>query len=467
MVQKNILLRALYVLVLMLLVTACGTYMQQSPFQPRRAVLGPESPAKKILLELPKPQDKIVTAVYKFRDQTGQYKPSETGANWSTAVTQGATTILIRTLEESGWFIPIERENMGNLLNERKIIRTSRSQYEGKDQNSESMLPPLLFAGVILEGGIISYESNILTGGAGVRYFGADLSGQYREDRISIYIRAVSTANGKVLKTVYTTKSILSQEVSAGLFRYVQTKRLLEAETGFTYNEPSEICVTEAIEKAVESLIIEGVKDKLWALQNPKDTASVAFKNYYDEKRINYASDNALSRRMYMNNRGNLTVGVNVGSNMYSGDFSNSDLRPKVSLLIGAALSPHFNVDLEVGYRGLMVENKVNDYSFTGDLSLRYVFLPFDKLTPFCSLGGGYDVNQIQVGLSDTKYLPKLNGTFGLEYMVNPKFGVSLTSGMNYYLNDTFDGTKAGYYHDLSWGISLGAKFYLQNNKHK
>ncbi|HRG14128.1 MAG TPA: CsgG/HfaB family protein, partial [Macellibacteroides fermentans] len=197
----------------------------QQPLEPRRASLGPESPAKRILLDLPEPKEKIVTAVYKFRDQTGQYKPSDNGANWSTAVTQGATTILIRVLEESGWFIPIERENISNLLNERKIIRSSRAQYE---KNEDVLLPPLLFAGVILEGGIISYETNVLTGGSGVRYMGISLSGQYREDRVSIYIRAVSTSNGQVLKTVYTTKSILSQEVSAGVFKYVSAKRLLE-----------------------------------------------------------------------------------------------------------------------------------------------------------------------------------------------------------------------------------------------
>ena len=465
MLQKNILLRIFWMFVLLILMVACGPYMNQ-PLQPRRAILGPETPAKKILLKLPKPQEKIVTAVYKFRDQTGQYKPSDTGANWSTAVTQGATTILIRALEESGWFIPIERENMANLLNERKIIRTSRSQYEGKDQNNEAVLPPLLFAGVILEGGIISYESNLLTGGAGVRYFGADLSGQYREDRISIYIRAVSTANGKVLKTVYTTKSILSQEVSAGLFRYVQPQKILEAETGFTYNEPTEICVTEAIEKAVESLIIEGVKDKLWALQNPKDTASVIFTNYRDEKRINYESADPLGRKFNKNYRGRITIGANMGSNMYSGDYSESALRAKSSILVGVALSPHFSVDFETGYRGLNIRNKVNDYSYFGDLSLRYVFLPYEKLTPYCSFGGGYDRNLQGVGLSQETFFPKINGAFGLEYMANNSLGFSVASGLNYYLNDSFDGTKAGKYNDLNWGISLGIKYYFIKMKH-
>jgi curli production assembly/transport component CsgG len=163
MLPKTILLRIVLAVTGMTLVAGCGPYLRQ-PLQPRRAIIGPETPAKRALLELPKPKEKIVTAVYKFRDQTGQYKPSETGANWSTAVTQGATTILIRALEESGWFVPIERENIGNLLNERKIIRSSRAQYEGGDENNNSLLPPLLFAGVIMEGGIISYETNILTG---------------------------------------------------------------------------------------------------------------------------------------------------------------------------------------------------------------------------------------------------------------------------------------------------------------
>jgi len=459
MIQKTILLRIVLAIIAVVLVAACGPYMHQ-PMKSRRAVLGPETPVKKTLLDLPKPQEKIVTAVYKFRDQTGQYKPSETGANWSTAVTQGATTILIRALEESGWFIPIERENMANLLNERKIIRTSRSQYEGKDENNNSLLPPLLFAGIILEGGIISYESNILTGGAGIRYFGADISGQYREDRVSIYIRAVSTANGKVLKTVYTTKSILSQEVSVGLFRYVKSKRLLEAETGFTYNEPSEICVTEAIEKAIESLIIEGVQEKLWGLKDPKDTTSVSFTNYREEKRINYSSD-PLGRKVEMNNRGKLALGASVGSNKYYGDYTSGQIRPKTSISIGFVVSPHLYIDNENGYRGLMVKDKVDDDSYFSDLSLRYVFLPYDRFTPYMSVGAGFDYNPKGIGLSGDTYLSKINGSFGLEFMVRKNLGLSVSSGWNYYLSDKFDGAISGQNNDFGWGISLGMKFYF------
>jgi curli production assembly/transport component CsgG len=60
---------------------------------------------------------------------------------------------------------------------------------------------------------------------------------------------------------VYTSKTILSQSVDGGLFRYVSFKRLLEAETGYATNEPSQMAVTEAVEKAVQSLVLEGIRD--------------------------------------------------------------------------------------------------------------------------------------------------------------------------------------------------------------
>jgi len=210
---------------LLFLLSSCGTLLRQS-FETSRARLGEETQETAELKNLPLPKEKIVVAVYKFRDQTGQYKPSETGTSWSTAVTQGATTILIKALEDSKWFVPIERENVGNLLNERKIIRSSRAQYNsngGQDQ----LLPPLLYAGVIIEGGIISYDANVITGGAGLRYFGAGGGGQYRQDRVTVYLRAISTSNGKVLKTVYSSKTILSQAVDVGLFRFVKFQKLL------------------------------------------------------------------------------------------------------------------------------------------------------------------------------------------------------------------------------------------------
>ena len=222
----------------------CGAYFNQ-PFTQTKARIGentsPDFLVKKIL-----PSEKIIVGVYKFRDQTGQYKPVENGSTFSAAITQGGTTILLKSLEESGWFRPIERENIGNLLNERQIIRNTRQEYAN---GKKVTMPPLLFAGTIIEGGVVSYDSNIITGGSGLRYFGAGVSNQYRQDRITVYLRIVSTSTGEILKNVYVSKTILSQGISANLYRFVSLRRLLEAETGVTKNEPSQLAVKEAIDK--------------------------------------------------------------------------------------------------------------------------------------------------------------------------------------------------------------------------
>ncbi len=237
----------------------------------QRAISGPEyvTSIHKDLISLPKPENPIPVAAYKFRDQTGQYKAPGNATNFSTAVTQGATSILIKALEDSGWFVPVEREGLSNLLQERKIILQMRDLYLTEEQKkSFEPLPPLLYAGILLEGGIIGYDSNVTTGGIGAKYFGAGGSAEYRVDKVTIYLRAVSVKNGAVLKTVQTSKTVLSQMLSLGIFRFVRLNRLLEAETGIAANEPVEMAVQEAIEKAVYDMIIEGVKMGVW---KPKD----------------------------------------------------------------------------------------------------------------------------------------------------------------------------------------------------
>ncbi len=207
---------------------------------------------------LPQPVGQIPVSVYAFRDQTGQYKPSSGASSFSTAVTQGATSILVQTLSETDWFLPVEREGLQNILTERKIIRAA------VDENNGAELPPLTTARIIIEGGIISYDTNIRTGGAGVEYFGVGASELFREDMISIYMRAVDVRTGQVLVSVSTSKKVLSQEVRAGLFRYVSLKRLLEAETGYTTNEPMFECVKQSIEKAVTELVLQGMNKGVW-----------------------------------------------------------------------------------------------------------------------------------------------------------------------------------------------------------
>jgi curli production assembly/transport component CsgG len=247
---------------LSVLLSACQTVNNLIPPDQELAVKVTETETFQELKKLPKPRGVIPVSVYSFRDQTGQYKPQANVSSFSTAVTQGATSILMQALSDSDWFLPVEREGLQNILTERKIIRAAlQSENAG---GSDKKLPPLTTAKIILEGGIISYDSNIKTGGFGAEYFGISASELYREDLISIYMRAIDVRTGQVLISVSTSKKILSKEVRAGFFRYISFKKLAEAEAGYTTNEPMHICVKQTIEKAITELVQKGRKKGVW-----------------------------------------------------------------------------------------------------------------------------------------------------------------------------------------------------------
>ena len=381
--------RATLLISAILLWSGCGSYLVQ-PTHQNKARLGEETESTIDLKNLPEPKEKIIVAVYKFRDQTGQYKPTQNGSSWSTAVTQGATSILLKALDDSGWFIPIERENVSNLLNERKIIRSSRAQYgstEGGGQDNQQLLPPLLYAGVMLEGGIISYDANVVTGGAGVRYFGASASSQYRQDRVTVYLRAVSTANGKILKTVYTSKTILSQQLDAGIFQFVRFSRLLEAETGYTYNEPSEIAVTEAIQKAVMSLVIEGVLGELWTPLEPRKMAESPVKEYLKEKEMIPKTD--IFGKKIDNRRGTFALNIGTINLLYQGDYPEPLLTTGLETGVTLNPFPSVGIGLKFGLGALSARKfyKANVSYF--EMNGTYRVFPYDTFTPYLNGGVG------------------------------------------------------------------------------
>ena len=226
---------------------------------------------QELLNGLPSPQRPVAIAVYGFTDQTGQFKPTETGQTLSRAVTQGASSILVKALQDAGnrgWFTVVERERLDNLLRERQIIGEMRKRYLGEQEIDPNALPALLFAGVLLEGGIVGYDTNTVTGGAGAAFLGIGARTEYRQDTVTVYLRAVSVRTGEVLANVTTSKTIASQALGASAFKFVAFRELLEAEAGITSNEPDQIALQQAIEKAVYGLVLEGVELDLWRFED-------------------------------------------------------------------------------------------------------------------------------------------------------------------------------------------------------
>ena len=442
------------------ILAGCGSFLYQ-PIKQTGARLGEETQSTLELKSLPPPKDKIIVAVYKFRDQTGQYKPTENGSSWSTAVTQGATSILLKSLDDSGWFVPIERENVGNLLNERKIIRSSRAQFNTQQGNGQdNLLPPLLYAGVMLEGGIISFDANVITGGAGLRYFGTGASSQYRQDRVTVYLRAVSTSNGKILKTVYTSKTILSQALDGGIFQFVNFSRLLEAETGFTYNEPSEIAVTEAIQKAVMSLIIEGIEDELWQLEEPRLTAESPIKDYFKERELLPKTD--IFGKRIDNRRSILSLNLATSSLLYQGDFPNPILKTGAEL--GLTVNPTPNLGLTFGYglSSLSTQKFYDAQVSFAEATAAYRFFPYDSFTPSLRVGTGLLTENIDSRFSfGEPWYAKVHLGMGFEALVKDNMGFFFNLDYNYLLSDRMDNVEQGRYNDFYWRGNIGLNLYF------
>jgi len=215
-------------------------------------------------------QPMITIAVYQFTDQTGQRKPNPNFSQLSTAVTQGPDVWVISALKavsDGDWFKVVERKGLSNLVKERQLIRSTRELYDG-EALANNVLKPLVFAGLIIEGGIVGYDSNVASGGVGARYFGIGMSEQYRTDQVTVSLRVVAVQTGEILLSVSATKTIASYSQGGDVFRFLDmSTKALEFESGMATNEPVNYAIRTTIEHAVLQMIYEGVNKKLWKMQ--------------------------------------------------------------------------------------------------------------------------------------------------------------------------------------------------------
>jgi len=263
----------LCILVAVALLSSCSIFDQfedtyEQRFKAHDIVKIEELHSKELAL-VNKPMIQPIVAVYptSFTDQTGQRKSNSEFALFSTAVTQAPHTLLIRALKHASngeFFRVVERIGLDNLTKERQLIRSAREQF-ATEEEKKKQLSPLLFAGVLLEGAVISYDSNLTTGGMGARYLGIGTSIQYREDNITVSLRMVSVATGEILIEVLSQKTIFSYGKSEDVFKFIEMgTELVEIELGNSRNESTTIALMKAIEGAVLELITIGYDRGFW-----------------------------------------------------------------------------------------------------------------------------------------------------------------------------------------------------------
>ena len=271
-------MKKLIALFLLMALTGCATTSKfSSPEKPTQV----KNLMQKEFDTIPPPAGKpVVVAVYSFLDKTGQRRPAATIANLSTAVTQGADAFLIKALGDVGkgtWFTVVERVGIDSLTKERQLIRQMREAYDGANAKP---LSPMMFAGVIIEGGITGYDSSTKSGGYAARILGIGPQTQYSEDIVTVSLRVISVNTGKVLASVNVQKTIYSTSDSLAVLKFIKDgTQAFELEAGLTINEPGTQAVKAAVEAAVVELIKEGEKKGIWdfkidVIERPADVVS-------------------------------------------------------------------------------------------------------------------------------------------------------------------------------------------------
>lgn len=247
-------------------VAGCADYAKEleNAYPPTMTAVSEQSLQLRLL---PGPSERVSVAVYDLPDLTGQYKERENVQSLSRAVSQGGGALLIKALQDAGqrrWFTVLDRTNLDNLLRERQIVTEMRRLYRGETSPDANAIPPLRHAGILIQGAIVGYDTNTETGGFGARYLGIGGDTQWKLDIVTVNLQAVATSTGEVLASVMVQKPIASSSLRGGIFRYVELDKLLEVEAGVAANEPKQLALQMAVEKAVFSLVLEGAEIGLW-----------------------------------------------------------------------------------------------------------------------------------------------------------------------------------------------------------
>ena len=268
--------RTIIALSVLAMLTGCASFQRAGQFDQTPVVTKSMMAKEFDTIPAPASGKPVSVAVYSFQDKTGQRRPTAGIASLSTAVTQGGETFLIQALQNVGrgqWFDVVERVGIDNLTKERTIIRQMREAYEGPNAKP---LMPMQFAGMIIEGGIIGYDSSTKSGGVGARWLGIGASTLYSEDIVTVSLRAVSVQTGKVLLSVAVQKTILSSSDSVTALKFFDAgTKAFEGEVGMTINEPGTYAVKSATEAAVVELIKEGQRKGVWSFKEEKSNVVV------------------------------------------------------------------------------------------------------------------------------------------------------------------------------------------------
>ena len=404
--------------------------------------------------QLPTAYQKVVAVVYPFRVSTDQQSQPKNALQAMAAAAY--TEVLFGTLQTSGWFVPTEYDNPGNLLNRPGNTPLGSVAVAGNEQMLTSKEPT-----IILEAGLFSHQVNIVSDKGGNQYFANSASSQYRQDRATVFLRALSAQSGKILKTIYWSRTVLSQPVNSNTSRYVLVNRPYAPLTGTTATAPDQLAVAEAIRQAVRGLIIEGILDGLWAASDASGTQTRNAITVYEAEKMNLGQADAPDTRPRSIRPQVAPTYISLcaygGLLRYHGDYVGWDVKSAYGLSAEIYCTPRIGIQLNAA-TGTLSSRKAFSTNLTSvEANLIIRVLPYDRLTPLLCGGIGMvsrsDANPL--ALRGPKYL-QYQGALGLQYALNRSVGFRTMLSYNQPATDMLDGKPIGSYDDFYVRTTLG-----------
>lgn len=403
---------------------------------------------------LPAASQKITASVYPFRIAAEQqYQP--TRATPRPVDIANYTTLLFEVLRTSNWFVPVESANMGSLLNSRQANPLSTSEVATSD--ASSVQQPTL----ILESGLFSNDAMPVPAEAVNSTGPTTAPGPWRQDRATVFIRAISVQTGQLLKTIYWTKTILSQPTGTSTYRYVLYNQPNAPLVGTTTVSPDRLAIVEAMKQAVDGLIIEGVRDGLWATSAMPAAQTRSMIAAYEARRT-AQSDVEKTETKPKNNRlrhspSFIDVSLYGGLSRYNGDYIHPLAKGAYGLSIDAYIIPHLGVQLNAA-TGTLASRTIFSTNITSlEANLLVRPLPYWRFTPLVAGGVGL-VNRTganPLNFEGRSYLQYQAG-LGIQYSLNTTLGFRAMMTYNLPQTDLLDGRQAGVHNDFYVRSTLG-----------
>ena len=117
-------------------------------------------------------------------------------------------------------------------------------------------LTNLATADYLITGAIVAFDSDVESGGTGLRLSNIGFRQERRKDIITVNLRIVDVGSGEVLANKTVTQAVLSVRKQGDTLNYVTLNTVLEFESGLVVNEPATFALDAAIRVALSGALL-------------------------------------------------------------------------------------------------------------------------------------------------------------------------------------------------------------------